>query len=113
MLATLGLDVELKGKAVQTSSAEMALGRLAQGTGSDIAFATLSEIRANEPKGVSLVGPLPPAVQHYTTYAAAVMTGSAEGEIARGFVRFLTTASAMDVMASTGWEPLSAPSARE
>jgi molybdate transport system substrate-binding protein len=110
MLARLRLDVALTGKAVQVPSAALALGRLAQGTGNDIAFATTSEIRANESKGVSLVGPLPRAVQNYTTYAAAVMTGSPAGEIAREFVRFITTASARDVMASTGWEPV--PEAR-
>jgi molybdate transport system substrate-binding protein len=106
MLAMLGLEAELKGKAVQTPSAALALGRLARGTGNDIAFATISEIRANEPKGVSLVGPLPRAVQNYTTYAAAVMTASSAADVARDFVRFITTASASDVMASTGWEPV-------
>ena len=105
MLAKLGLDAQLKANAVQTPSADEALGRLAQSTGNEIAFATISEIRANEPKGVSLVGPLPPAVQNCTTYAAAVMMGSKTGQVALGFVRFLTTPAAMDIMASTGWQP--------
>ena len=105
MLAKLGLEAQLKGKAVQTPSADEALGRLAQGSGNEIAFATISEIKANEPEGVSLVGPLPPAVQNSTTYAAAVMMGSQTGQAALGFVRFLTTPAARDVMASTGWQP--------
>ena len=113
MLAKLGLDVQLKEKAVQTPSADEALGRLARSTGNVIAFATISEIRANEPKGVSLVGPLPAAVQNYTTYAAAVMTASTAGDIARDFVRFITTPSARDVMAATGWEPVPAARVRE
>jgi len=42
------------------------------------------------------------AVQNSTIYAAAVMMGSTAGEVAHGFVRFLTTPAAMDIMASTG-----------
>jgi ABC-type molybdate transport system substrate-binding protein len=44
-------------------------------------------------------------VQNSTTYAAAVMVGSTTGQAALGFVRFLTTPAARNVMASTGWQP--------
>jgi molybdate transport system substrate-binding protein len=112
MLATVGLDVALKGTAVQTSSAAVALDRLANSTGDVIAFASISEIRANEAKGVTFVGPLPPAVQNYTTYAAAVLTTSTSSEAARDFVRFITTPAAKGVMTSTGWEPVPATPGR-
>jgi len=41
-----------------------------------IGFTMVSEIKLMEPEGATLVGPLPAAVQNYTTYTAAAMSAA-------------------------------------
>ncbi len=58
----------------------------------DIAIQQLSELAVVP--GVEIAGPLPDAAQKVTTFAAAVMTGSAHWELAEQFVASLTTEAA-------------------
>jgi molybdate transport system substrate-binding protein len=64
----------------------------------------VSEVRLFADKGVILVGPLPAAIQNYTSYMAAVMAGSRNRTEAGAFVRHITTPAARTMFASTGWE---------
>jgi molybdate transport system substrate-binding protein len=104
MLADLGLTEQLTGKARQLASGAVAMARIGAGTGNEIGFTMISEIKAAEAKGVVLVGPLPAAVQHYTTYAAAVMTRSSSAGAARAFLGYIRSPAARNVLAATGWE---------
>jgi molybdate transport system substrate-binding protein len=56
----------------------------------------------HENKGLKFVGPLPPDIQNYTSYAAMVMNVAAEG--AREFVRYLTSPIAKKILAAAGIE---------
>ena len=47
-----------------------------KGSGKEIGFGAMTEIRLYEPKGIRLVGPLPAAIQNYTSYEAVVMNGA-------------------------------------
>jgi molybdate transport system substrate-binding protein len=53
--------------------------------------------------GVKLVGPLPPALQKWTTYTAVAMPGSKSPEAARALVAFLTSAEAGAIFAPRGF----------
>ena len=53
-------------------------------------------------KGVTLVGPLPRAVQKVTTYSAGIASKATAPEAARGFVAFLTSPATKAKLAAAG-----------
>jgi molybdate transport system substrate-binding protein len=53
--------------------------------------------------GVKLVGPLPPALQKWTTYTAVAMPGSKSPDAARALVAFLTGPEARAIFAPKGF----------
>jgi molybdate transport system substrate-binding protein len=55
-------------------------------------------------KGVTLVGPLPAAIQNYTIYAVGLGTGASNADAARAFIKVLTGPSAAAVLKSKGME---------
>ena len=69
----------------------------------DIAIQQLSELSVVP--GIEIVGPLPDAVQKVTTFAAAVMTGSAHHDVARRFVESLVTDTAFAAYEATMLDP--------
>jgi ABC-type molybdate transport system substrate-binding protein len=52
---------------------------------------------------VKLVGPLPPALQKWTTYTAVTMPGARSPEAARALVAFLTSSEARTLFATKGF----------
>ena len=69
----------------------------------DIAIQQLSELAVVQ--GIEIVGPLPGDTQKVTTFAAAVMTGSAHAEAAAQFVASLTTEEAFAAYDATRLDP--------
>jgi len=69
----------------------------------DIAIQQLSELAVVP--DIEIVGPLPDVVQKATTFAAAVMTGSAHAEVAMQFVAFLSTEAAFAAYEATRLDP--------
>jgi molybdate transport system substrate-binding protein len=53
--------------------------------------------------GVKLVGPLPPALQKWTTYTAVAMPGAKSPEAARALVAYLTSPEARAIFAPKGF----------
>ena len=78
--------------------------RLGTGSGNQIGFTMVSEIKLGESYGGALVGPLPAAVQTYTAYEAVVMSAARAPDAARAFVRSLGTPAARQVFSAAGWE---------
>jgi molybdate transport system substrate-binding protein len=56
-------------------------------------------------KGVTLVGPLPPEIQSYTTYAAGIGADARNADGARALVKFMSGPSAIGLLKSKGMEP--------
>ena len=54
--------------------------------------------------GVTLVGPLPPPIQNYTTYAVGLGTGAKQAEAAGAFIKVLTGPAAAAVLKAKGME---------
>jgi molybdate transport system substrate-binding protein len=52
-----------------------------------------------------LVGPLPPDIQSYTHFSAAVSTASKEADTARAFIKFLTAPAALALIQAKGMDP--------
>ena len=101
LFARMGVLDALKPKTTRYGNAQRVLEHVIAGSGVEIGFGPITEIKSYEPKGLVLVAPLPAEVQNYTTYAAAVMTG-AEAPAAREFIRYLTTPAARQTFAATG-----------
>ena len=52
-----------------------------------------------------LLGPLPPDIQSYTYFSAAVSTVSKESDVAKAFIKFLAAPQALAVIKAKGMEP--------
>ena len=103
MLRKIGVADQIKSKVVQLPSGNDVMRRLGTSGGNQVGFTMVSEIKLGESFGGSLVGPLPAAVQVYTSYDAIVMAKSAAQEAARTFVHAITTPAARQVFAAAGW----------
>jgi len=56
-------------------------------------------------KGVKLAGPLPPPLQDYSVYAAAIPASSTDPTAAQAFVAALTSPAMAERWRSNGFEP--------
>lgn len=98
----LGIAEHLKTKTVRYPDAAAVLDHIAKGNGAEIGLGATTVIIEGVNKGLKFVGPLPPEIQNYTTYAAAVVNAGSASDAAREFVRFLTGPVAQKVFASAG-----------
>jgi ABC-type molybdate transport system substrate-binding protein len=56
-------------------------------------------------KGVKVAGLLPPSLQDYSAYAAAIPQNSTDAAAARAFIAALTSAAMAERWRSNGFEP--------
>src|SRR6266571_9401611 len=98
----LGIAEQLKTKTTRYVNSAQVLEHVIGGKGIEIGFGTITEIRQFEPKGLKLVGPLPEQVQNSTAYSAAVITDAPEAEVARDFVRYISTPAAKAFFSAAG-----------
>src|SRR6266705_321457 len=98
----LGIAEQLKTKTTRYANSAQVLEHVIGGKGIEIGFGTITEIRQFEPKGLKLVGPLPEQVQNSTAYSAAVKTDAPEAEVARDFVRYISTPAAKAFFSAAG-----------
>ena len=102
MLAGLGIADRVNAKRVRVLNGEAVMERMAAATGDEIAFLAMSDaIRAG---GLQFVGPLPPALQNFTMYEAAVMSQAREPVVAAQFVRSIAGPQARTVWMRAGVE---------
>jgi molybdate transport system substrate-binding protein len=104
MLRKIGVVDQIKSKVVQLPQGSDVMKRLGTGTGNQIGFTMVSEIKLGESFGGKLVGPLPAAIQTYTPYEAVVLSSSKSPDVARAYVRAIVTPAAREVFKSAGWE---------
>jgi molybdate transport system substrate-binding protein len=97
----MGLADVIKAKAVLVPGGLVA-ERVASGE-AELGIHQISEILAVP--GVTLVGPLPSEIQHYTVYAGAVAAASHETEAARRFLGMLGGPRGIAVLRAKGMEP--------
>src|SRR5258706_7586729 len=100
----LGIAEQLKMKTVRYVNSAQVLEHVIGGKGIEIGFGAITEIRQFEAKGLRLVGPLPEQGQNFTAYSAAVMTDAPEAEVARDFVRYISTPAAKAFFSAAGIE---------
>jgi molybdate transport system substrate-binding protein len=97
----MGIADQVKAKAVLVPGGLVA-DRLVTGE-ADLAIHQISEIMPV--KGVTIVGPLPEAIQNYTTYAGALSSHAANVEAARALLAALASPEAAEILRAKGMTP--------
>ncbi len=93
----LGIADEMAAKTIST-------GAVAVGRGdAEIGFQQVSEILPIQ--GADFVGTIPAELQYVTTYAAAVVAGITEADMARRLIAFLSSENASAAIIKSGMEP--------
>lgn len=106
MIDRLGIADQVVDKTICLPTGGDVLEHLARSTeAKEIGFGQLTEIRRLEPEGqIRLVGALPKEVENITTYAAAPLAGAKDTDAAIGYVEYLTTEEALEILVSSGVE---------
>jgi molybdate transport system substrate-binding protein len=97
-----GIGDEIKKQAALTRGGREAAIEVAEGR-AELAVVFISEAMAV--KGVKLAGPLPPTLQDYSAYAAAIPASSTDPAAARAFIAALTSSAMAQRWRSNGFEP--------
>ncbi len=98
----LGIADEVKGKLKVLPATNPAANAVANGE-AELGITQISEILPYA--GAELLGPLPPEIQLYTVYPAAVAVGTKEGAAAEAFIKFLASPPAVAVLKAKGLSP--------
>lgn len=102
VLDRFGITELVTKKSVLTNGGHAAVEKVAQGE-AEIAVTLMSEIVTI--KGARLAAPVPPSLQLYTVYAAAIPASSTEPEAARAFIAALTGPAMAERWKAAGFEP--------
>ena len=98
IFAKLGLTELMNAKTVYSDSAAHAVAEKK----AELGFTQISEIL--NVAGATFAAPLPPEVQVYTTFGAAISTRSAATDAGRRFIAFISGPQAADVIRKRGME---------
>lgn len=104
LFAQLGILDALKPKTTRYPDGASVMEHVIKGKGNEIGFGAITEIKAFEPKGLRLVGPLPADVQNYTSYEAARMTGATSVDAANATLKLLASPAGKAAFVSAGVE---------
>jgi len=102
MFQALGIYDQVKSKAVVTKANEPVGDRVVSGE-AEIGFHQLSELIPV--KGIRIVGPLPPDLQHITVFSGAIHGSAKEPDAAAALIRFLTTPAVGQSIKKHGLDP--------
>jgi molybdate transport system substrate-binding protein len=104
LFGEMGILEQLKPKSTRYPDGVSVMDHVIKGKGNEIGFGAITEIRMYEPKGLKLIGPLPAAVQNYTSYEAALMTGATATDAAQAVLRLLATPAGKAALVAGGVE---------
>ena len=94
----LGITDNMKSKHKDARGGEAA----ARGE-AELGLTQISEILYE--KGAELAGPLPPEIQNYTVFAAALSAGAKQADAARALMKYLASPDAARLLKANGLEP--------
>jgi molybdate transport system substrate-binding protein len=99
-----GILEQLKPKTTRYPDGASVMEHVIKGSGNQMGFGAITEIRMYVPKGLQLVGPLPAEVQNYTSYDAVVMNGATAADAARAVLKLLASPAGKAAFVSAGVE---------
>ena len=104
LLGEMGILDRIQARTIRHGNGPEMMEHLVNGKGREFGFGAIVEILLFRGRGLKLVGPLPPEIQHYTTYTAAPMTAAPNAGGAKAFIRYLATPAARTLFAAHGIE---------
>jgi molybdate transport system substrate-binding protein len=104
MLTEMGILDRIRAKTSRYGNGPAMMKHLINGKGKEIGFGAIIEILMFRDQGLTLAGPLPAVIQHYTNYVAVPMTAASNPGGAKQFARYLATPAAKAVFAAHGIE---------
>src|ERR1700676_1503623 len=102
MVDHLGITDRVKSKIILVDEPGRAPLNVAEGK-AEMVITLISEILPVP--GVELLGPLPPELQNYISFAAAVSTKAANPEAAKAMIKFMTGPAVAQTLKAKGMEP--------
>ena len=99
-----GILAAIKPKSTRYANGASVMEHIIKGKGNEIGFGAITEIRLFESQGLRLVGPLPAAVQNYTTYEAAMMSTSTAVEPVGAVLQLLKSPAGKAAFVAAGVE---------
>jgi len=102
MFQKLGVYDQVKAKAAIAGNNVPVGGKVASGE-AEIGFHMKSELLPV--KGIDIIGPLPPELQHFTAFSGAMHSATKEKEAAAALIKFLTAPAAQEVLRKHGLDP--------
>jgi molybdate transport system substrate-binding protein len=100
----IGVGEQIKPKTTRYPTGDEVMEHLIKGTGSELGFGPVTEIKLFESRGVKFVGPLPSEIQNYTVYEAVLMTKSSSPNEGKAFLAYLATPEAKQIFVNAGIE---------
>lgn len=104
LLKKMGIWSEVEPKTTRYADGASVMEHALKGSGKEIAFGAITEILLYKDKGLRFIGPVPAAVQNYTSYVATPMVGSANAALAREFVKHLGSPAGKKLFVAAGIE---------
>ncbi len=103
LLKKLGIEEQVRSK-IKMIPADPVGGVVARGE-ADLGFQQISELKPVQ--GITLLGPIAEPVQEVTPYKGGVVASSRQQDVARAFIRFLSSPDAGSAIRASGLEPVS------
>ena len=104
LFAKMGILEQIKPKTTRYPDGASVMEHVIKGKGNEIGFGAITEIKLYTAKGLNFIGPLPAAVQNYTAYDAAMMSGAPSSDAAKAVLRLLATPAAKTAFTAAGVE---------
>ena len=98
----LGIAADLERKSIRYPDFAAVLDHVSRGGNREIGFGATTVIAEHSHGRVTFVGTLPPEIQNYTAYEAAVVQNGAANAAARHFIEYLGSPPAKSVLMQVG-----------
>ncbi len=89
LLKKMDVYTQVEGKTTRYPDGASVMEHVIKGKGREVGFGAMTEILLYSGKGLKFVGPVPAAVQNYTSYTAAPLASGKQQALSQEFVSFL------------------------
>lgn len=89
LLKKMEVYTQVEGKTTRYPDGAAVMEHVIKGKGREVGFGAITEILLYSGKGLKFVGPVPAAVQNYTSYTAAPLASGKQQALSQEFVSFL------------------------
>ncbi len=89
LLKKMDVYAQVEGKTTRYPDGASVMEHVIKGKGKEVGFGAITEILLYSGKGLKFVGPVPAAVQNYTSYTAAPLASGKQQALSQEFVSFL------------------------